>query len=228
MASFNLVPGGGGQNYTGFLTRSIVFSGALIAFLASTGLTLASIIVPNWISFENHTHHHTHIHYTYGLHRRCSSTNIHLTTSPSSPFTNYEHLTCVPFPRSAECHGDERYFCSMWKSMAFLMSLGVVFEGMAIAAFLILLVGGKQRREQGWGVLSIMVAIAAVVQAAGMSLTAYLFEKDPRFFVGWFLDKSWVMCTVSWSVQAMCAIAITTAALTLPTEGGYELIPDHA
>ncbi len=51
------------------------------------------------------------------------------------------------------------------------MSLGVVIEGMTIAAFMILLLGGKQRREQGWAVLSIMVAIAAVVQAAGMSLT---------------------------------------------------------
>lgn len=51
------------------------------------------------------------------------------------------------------------------------MSLGVVIEGMTIAAFMILLLGGKQRREQGWAVLSIMVAIAAVVQAAGMSIT---------------------------------------------------------
>jgi formate hydrogenlyase subunit 3/multisubunit Na+/H+ antiporter MnhD subunit len=130
------------------------------------------------------------------------------------------------------------------------MSLGVVIEGMTIAAFMILLLGGKQRREQGWSVLSIMVVIAAVVQAAAMSLTvsqvtlphknsdgrsqwsnysqAYLYENDSRFFVGWFLDKSWVMCTVSWSVQAFCAIAITIAALTLPSEGGYELIPDHA
>jgi formate hydrogenlyase subunit 3/multisubunit Na+/H+ antiporter MnhD subunit len=51
------------------------------------------------------------------------------------------------------------------------MSLGVVIEGMTIAAFMILLLGGKQRREQGWSVLSIMVVIAAVVQAAAMSLT---------------------------------------------------------
>ena len=51
------------------------------------------------------------------------------------------------------------------------MSLGVVVEGMTIAAFLILLLGDKQRREQGWAVLSIMVAIAAAVQAAGMSIT---------------------------------------------------------
>jgi hypothetical protein len=34
MAGFNLVPGGRGYNYTGVLTKSIVFSGALIAFLA--------------------------------------------------------------------------------------------------------------------------------------------------------------------------------------------------
>lgn len=116
----------------------------------------------------------------------------------------------------------------MWRSIGFLMSLGVVIEGMTIAAFIILLVGGKQRREQGWAVLVILVLVAALLQVAGMSLTAYLFDNDPRFFVGWFLDKSWFMCTISWSVQAFCAIAITTAALTLPTEGGYELIPDHA
>jgi hypothetical protein len=35
------------------------------------------------------------------------------------------------------------------------------------------------------------------------------------------------MCTVSWSFEAICAIAITLAAVTLPSEGGYELIPDQ-
>jgi hypothetical protein len=54
-----------------------------------------------------------------------------------------------------------------------------------------------------------------------------LYENDERFFSGWYLDKSWTMCTISWSFQAICAIAITLAAVTLPSEGGYELIPDH-
>ena len=116
----------------------------------------------------------------------------------------------------------------MWKSIGFLLSFAVVIEGMTIAAFLILILGPKQRREQGWAVLAILVSIAALVQAAGMSLAAYLFDNDSRFFAGWFLDKSWVMCTVSWSLQGLAAIAITIAALTLPSEGGYELIPDHA
>jgi formate hydrogenlyase subunit 3/multisubunit Na+/H+ antiporter MnhD subunit len=54
------------------------------------------------------------------------------------------------------------------------MSLDVVIEGMTIAAFLILLAGGKQRREQGWTVLCILVAIAAGLQAASMSLVVSL------------------------------------------------------
>lgn len=58
----------------------------------------------------------------------------------------------------------------MWRSVGFLMSFAVVLEGMTIAAFAILLVGGKQKREQGWGVLTILVALAAFVQAIGMAL----------------------------------------------------------
>lgn len=36
------------------------------------------------------------------------------------------------------------------------------------------------------------------------------------------------MCTLSWAFQVICAISITAAALGLPSEGGYELIPDHS
>jgi len=50
------------------------------------------------------------------------------------------------------------------------MSFAVVLEGMAIAAYAVLLVGGKQRREQGWGVLAILTALAAFVQAIAMAL----------------------------------------------------------
>jgi len=62
----------------------------------------------------------------------------------------------------------------MWKSVGFLMSFAVVIEGMTVAAFVILLAGGKQRREQGWGVLAILTALAAFVQAAAMALMVRL------------------------------------------------------
>lgn len=68
----------------------------------------------------------------------------------------------------------------------------------------------------------------ALADLALLTVQAYLFDNDSRFFAGWFLDRSWAMCTASWSIQILCAGAITLAALTLPSEGGYELIPDHA
>ena len=50
------------------------------------------------------------------------------------------------------------------------MSFAVVIEGMTIAAFAILIAGGKQRRESGWGTLAILTSIAAAVQLIGMAL----------------------------------------------------------
>lgn len=159
MAGFNLVPGGTGHNYTGMLTRSIVFSAALLVFLVGTGLTLASIIIPEWISYEDVTNHGTTVHSTYGLHRQCSNTD-----PPSAT-----RLHCSSFPTLDDCAQD-RYFCSMWRSVGFLMSFAVVIEGMTIAAFVILILGGKQRREQGWGVMALLALIAALVQACAMAL----------------------------------------------------------
>ncbi|RMZ87681.1 hypothetical protein DV736_g5090, partial [Chaetothyriales sp. CBS 134916] len=225
MASFSLVPGGRGTNYTGMLTRSIIFSIALFIFLAGTGLTIASIIIPNWISYETTTDSGRTLHYNYGLHRRCQNTDVPPSTSLSLATSA---LHCTEFPRYEECEGKARYFCSMWRSVGFLMSFAVVIEGMTIAAFAILLAGGKQRREAGWATLAILTAVAAFVQAIGLALIAYLYENDDRFFAGWFLDKSWSMSTTSAVFEIFCAAAITAAALVLPSEGGYELIPDQA
>jgi len=56
---------------------------------------------------------------------------------------------------------------------------------------------------------------------------AYLFDNDDRFFVGWQLDKSWILCTVSWSVAILSAIFISASAFVLSPEDGYELIPSE-
>lgn len=127
------------------------------------------------------------------------------------------------------------------------MSFAVVLEGMTIAAFVVLLVGGKQKREQGWSFMATLAALSALVQAVAMaivvsiamtkhttlnanhSVQTYLKDNDEKFAVpGWYLDRSWEMCTASWSVQVFVALSITLAALYLPSEGGYELIPDRS
>jgi len=56
---------------------------------------------------------------------------------------------------------------------------------------------------------------------------AYLFDNEDRFFVGWQLDESWTFCTVSWCLGLICVGAVIVAAQVLPSEGGYELIPDN-
>ncbi|KAL2868556.1 uncharacterized protein BJX67DRAFT_349791 [Aspergillus lucknowensis] len=205
---FHLVPRGEDRNYTGFLTKTIVYSASLTVFLAAFGLSIASIAVPNWVSYHSE---HDSYHYSYGLHRRCSS----LTD------------TCESFPRREDCVGEDRYFCSMWRSVGFLMSFAVVLEGMAVVAYMIILSGGKQLRESGWKVLSTLILLSAAIQAASMSIVAYLFDNEDRFFVGWRLDESWIYCTVSWCISAACAGALILAAHSLPSEGGYELIPDN-
>lgn len=55
---------------------------------------------------------------------------------------------------------------------------------------------------------------------------AYLYDHDKRFFVGWELGKSWVLCTVSWTVLAVDALGVIGAAFCLPKEDDYELIPE--
>lgn len=50
------------------------------------------------------------------------------------------------------------------------MSFAVVLEGMTIVAYLIILAGGKQLRESGWGILSLLIMLSAAVQAASMAL----------------------------------------------------------
>ena len=107
-------------------------------------------------------------HYSYGLHRRCSSLSD----------------TCESFPQREDCHGEDRYFCSMWRSVGFLMSFAIVLEGMSIVAYVIVLAGGKQLRESGWKVLSLLMVLSALVQAASMSIVVGILSS-----ISFFEDK---------------------------------------
>lgn len=177
------------------MTRRVIYSVALLVFLAgwytatsyplfhylltavtASALTLTSIVLPRWISWDSqtvwtikspplsrslrtlltnpHQASGARVHYTYGLHKRCSS------------FTH----GCTYFPEDEDCHGGDRYFCSMWRSVGFLMSFAVVMEGMTFAAFVVLVSSGQQKRQAGWKIMSAMVLFAGLIQCASMSL----------------------------------------------------------
>jgi len=127
-----------------------------------------------------------------------------------------------------------------------MMSFAAVLELATLVAFVVVLVGGKQKREGGWKVLAFLLGVVGLLQCACMAIVvcflslskggfavglmimqAYLFDYDDRFFGGWQLDRAWVLCTVSWSIAILSSALISLSAFVLSPEGGYELIPSE-
>lgn len=159
-------------------------------------MTIASIVLPRWISwdsasvrrldssnsithlfardfgFQSHINHlggtlltliqrtGQKIHYSYGLHRRCSS----LTDA------------CDDFPQYEDCHGSNRAFCSLWRSMAFLMSFAVIVECATLIAYAVVILGGKQKRDQGWKIVCTLLTVSGLVQCAVMAIVVCSFR----------------------------------------------------
>ncbi|EON67561.1 hypothetical protein W97_06929 [Coniosporium apollinis CBS 100218] len=173
-------------------------------------MTIASIVEPHWLRWDSPTGS-GNIHQSLGLHRKCNS------------FTG----TCEHFPQYEDCHGDDRPFCSLWRTVGFLMSFSVIVELALLVAYAVVILGGKQKRDQGWKIVCSLLVVAAAAQCASMAVVAGLLDRDDRFIVGWALDRSWILCTVSWSVLAMSAAGLLAATIYMPEEGDYELIPGN-
>ncbi|KAF2465542.1 uncharacterized protein BDR25DRAFT_84885 [Lindgomyces ingoldianus] len=189
------------------MTRRLVYSSGLFLTIACTAMTIASIVLPRWVSYSPKDKREL----SYGLHTHCSSiTGI-----------------CKPFPQFEDCARDKWSFCSMWRTVGFLISFAVVVELCTLVTFFVIISGGVQRRSTGWTIPCSLLLFASIIQCAGMAIVSFLFDHDERFFDGWYLDNSWVLCTVSWSVLFLTSAGITASALYLPEEGGYELIPDR-
>jgi hypothetical protein len=88
-----------------------------------------------------------------GLHRRCSSITGE----------------CTPFPQETDCVKDE-YFCSMWRTVGFLISFDVVIELCALVSFIVIISGGVQRRSTGWKVVCSILLLGGVFQCAAMAI----------------------------------------------------------
>nr|POE56236.1 hypothetical protein CFP56_50780 [Quercus suber] len=192
------------------MTRRIVYGISFWVFLGSAALTIAAIALPSWISYAPLTDDGGRS-ISYGLHKRCSGITGR----------------CTPFPQPTDCHGpDDRFFCSMWRSTGFLMNFSLVMEVVCALAYVVVLLGGRGAREGGWKMVTGLLALVAAGQLVAMALVAYLYDHDNHFFVGWELDKAWVLCTVSWSVIVVNVVGLLSAVFFLPPEDDYELIED--
>lgn len=77
----------------------------------------------------------------------------------------------------------------MWRSVGFLMSFAVVIEGMNLIVYIIILAGGKQKRESAWKFLAGLHVIAAALQIAAMAIIVSLT----------FGKLGWMVFSVGWS-----------------------------
>ncbi|KAK4444461.1 hypothetical protein QBC34DRAFT_415292 [Podospora aff. communis PSN243] len=193
------------------MTRKIVYSATLVALVAATAMTIASIVTPKWISYTDVTKAGNAVYDNIGLHRRCMSTH------PDG---------CVPFPDEAGCETNS-HFCSLWKTTGFLMSLAVVVDLATIVGFLVIVAGGKEKRETGWRVLCGMLGLIAALEFGAVAVAGYVFDHDNLFHVpGYALGASWYLCTGSGAVAALCAVGLVISAVVLPPEGGYVFLRD--
>jgi len=108
-----------------------------------------------------------------------------------------------------------------------MMSFTAVIELAVLVAYMVVILGGRQKRENGWKLLSFLLMVVGVLQCASMAIVAFLYDNDDRFFAGWKLDKSFILCTVSWSIVVISAACLALSAWIFPSEGGYELIPSE-
>ncbi|PHH92849.1 hypothetical protein CDD83_4271 [Cordyceps sp. RAO-2017] len=194
------------------MTRVSVYSSALVAFIAATAMMVASIATPNWVSYSVTTAKGDTYEKKIGLHKMCSNLN-----TPQ----------CHSFPPEELCQNGERYFCSMWRTVGFMASFATILCLACLISFLVIMRGGKYKRETGWPFVGGMLSIVAVVQLVVISIVAYLFDHDSQFDIpGWHLDFSWYLSTFSAVICLLSAAGLAASAYMLPPEEGYEFLGD--
>lgn len=237
------------------MTRRVVYGVGLWITVATIVITLIAVIKPLWITHTVRTDSgHTET-YKYGLNKFCdpvSGTCRHFLQSadcradhgflsalgdlvvdaaftPSLFYTSSETVSgsgsMSPQRVGGSGSTSARRFCSLWRSAAFMMNFSVVLLLAVLVAFAVTILGGKQKRDRGWRVICGILGVVFAVQCASMAIVAFLYDHDKRFEVGWKLDTSWILTTVSWVLLLFTGSGLMACGILLPEEGGYELIP---
>lgn len=122
-------------------------------------MIIASIVMPNWVTYSVTTVKGDKIQKQIGLHRTCSTL--------ADP-------TCQEFPSRDLCQEGERYFCSLWRTAGFMTSFAAILCLATLVAFAVTLGGGKYKRETGWPFISGLMSLVTVVELAVISMVVRL------------------------------------------------------
>jgi hypothetical protein len=125
-------------------------------------MTLTSIFRPNWVSYHIDSpplSTSAIISRSLGLHQSCTSTS--------------SQTTCRPFPSESDCDR-EGSFCAMWRTVGWLMSLATILEIAALVGIVVVLAGGKARREAGWRALAGLLGVVGLLLFSGTAVVVSL------------------------------------------------------
>lgn len=117
-------------------------------------MTIAAIAIPRWISYSVSAGDETYRKHI-GLHQSCS---------------NLDEPQCRSFPYKELCQDGERYFCSMWRTIGFLSFATALLCLAGLVTFLVVMKGGKFKRETGWPFATLMMALVSVLQLITISI----------------------------------------------------------
>ncbi|KAG6016251.1 hypothetical protein E4U41_004480 [Claviceps citrina] len=195
------------------MTRIYAYALALVASAASTIMIIGSIFQTGWISYHVASPRGDSFDVHVGLHQRCFSTH---------------DPPCRPYPPEDLCQGEGgRYFCSVWRTAGFLASLSAILCLATLVCFLVVVRGGKYRRETGWPLVSGMLAVVAAVELVVVSAVAYLFDHEDQFAIpGWSLGRSWSAGLAGAVLSLAGAVGLAVSAYLLAPEEGYDFLED--
>ena len=134
-------------------------------------MIIASISLPNWVTYSVTTTAGETLEKRIGLHQSCSS---------------LDDPPCRKFPTKDLCQEGERYFCSMWRTVGFMTSFAVILSLASLVGFTVIMKGGKYKRETGWPFLTTMISLVALVQFVTISIVVGISSL-------WNPQESWVV-----------------------------------
>lgn len=124
-------------------------------------MIVTSIILPHWVSYSVTATDGNEFSKHIGLHKICSNVG----PGPA----------CKVFPTDELCSKDgERYFCSMWRSVGFLASFSTIMHLASLVTFLVIMSGGKYKRETGWKILGGLLIFVAAIEFTLMGIVVSL------------------------------------------------------
>lgn len=118
-------------------------------------MVIASIWLPHWVTYSVTTSSGETFEKHIGLHKSCS---------------NLDDPECREFPYDEICRAGERYFCSMWRTVGFMASFAVILCLASLVSFVVIMSGGRYKRETGWPFVTAMLVLSAAVEFVIISI----------------------------------------------------------